>query len=1045
VGRFLTAGLLILCSANAARALDPNRTMSQYVVERWSTDQDFLGAPVYSIGQTADGYLVVATSNGLSLFDGFTFKQMHAADFDPSLIRVAGLITDAQGALWLRLSSFGTTMLRYENGVFHNVVSDLPSTLFAVDAIARGRDGTALCLLSHRVGPGAGGRSTDGGIVPCDKMSDKSVSSVGFPESAVLALAQTSDGDFWLGTADEGLFRIHNGRAEQVKQGLPDLKVDALAPGANGELWVATDAGIVRWDGAKLTRTGIPDSLGGVQVLAMMADTDSNLWLGTNSRGLLRLNAHGLSALAPPDVGTPEAITSIFEDREGNIWAGGSAGLVRLRDSPFIAYSQLEGLPSAGGTPVFVDSVGRTWFAPVSGGLMWFRGENRGRVSSDGLTQDVVYSIDGRDSDLWIGRQQGGLTHLRPDDRSFRAATYTEASGLAQNSVYSVFEADDGSVWAGTVSGGVSHVVKGRVTTYRTFSRDSSSASDGLISNTVNSIAETPDGTMWFATPTGLSAFSQGRWKSFTKSDGLPSDEVDCMLMDSSGVLWVGTTAGLAFRGSAGFKSPGGVPVSLLEPILGMAEGRLGSLWVSTTNHVLKVNRTKLEQSALTEEDVREFSLADGLRAIDGVKRDRSVVADSSGRIWLSLNRAIEMVDPTRLGNDAAPAIANIQAFSVDGKSVDMREGLHISGSAQRINFDYVGLGLSTPERVRFRYMLQGFDRTWSQRVGTRQATYTNLPPAHYRFRVMAANPDGVWSARDATFAFEVDPLFYQTWWFRALIVAASVGFLWTLYQIRLHQMHRQFERGLEERVGERTRIARELHDTLLQSFHGLMFEFQAVRNMLPQRPENETAIRALDETILGTERALAEGRDAIQGLRPQESIQSDLAQLLAAAGQEFSAVQDANSHSAKFRVIVEGEPQALSPMLQDEVYRIGREVISNAFRHAVAHEIEAEIRYDRQCLRLRIRDDGQGIDPKLLERKGGRAGHWGLPGIRERTKRIGSQLDFWTQPGAGTEVELTIPATIAYEKTRDGGRTKFSGKEGSSDSAAQRNSHPHG
>jgi len=230
-------------------------------------------------------------------------------------------------------------------------------------------------------------------------------------------------------------------------------------------------------------------------------------------------------------------------------------------------------------------------------------------------------------------------------------------------------------------------------------------------------------------------------------------------------------------------------------------------------------------------------------------------------------------------------------------------------------------------------------------------------------------------------------------------------------------------ELRLEERVEERTRIARDLHDTLLQSFHGLMFQFQAARNQLPQRPES--AMQALDEAILATEQALAEGRDAIHDLRPEPAAQHDLAALLTAIGQELAGAHAANGHVPSFRVTVEGKPRRLSPTLQNELYRIGREMIRNAFHHAAASHIEVEIRYDEHQLRLRIRDDGKGIDPKVLDTSG-RPEHWGLPGVRERAQRIGSRLEFWSEAGAGTEVELRVPATIVYEKQRDGRRFRL-------------------
>jgi signal transduction histidine kinase len=242
---------------------------------------------------------------------------------------------------------------------------------------------------------------------------------------------------------------------------------------------------------------------------------------------------------------------------------------------------------------------------------------------------------------------------------------------------------------------------------------------------------------------------------------------------------------------------------------------------------------------------------------------------------------------------------------------------------------------------------------------------------------------------------------------------------IWVVYRFRLRQMTARVNLRYTERLAERTRIARELHDTLLQSFHGLMFRFQAARNMLPRRPEE--AIQTLDGAIARAEQAIAEGRDAIQGLRSEPVAHNDLAQLLTAMGQELASSQEANRDSAIFRVTVEGDRQTLSPILQDEVYRIARELLRNAFQHARARQIEAEVRYDARVFRLRVRDDGKGIDPGVLQ-QGERARHWGLPGIRERAKQIGARLDFWSEVGAGTEVELSIPASVAYGKFRDAG-----------------------
>jgi signal transduction histidine kinase len=333
-----------------------------------------------------------------------------------------------------------------------------------------------------------------------------------------------------------------------------------------------------------------------------------------------------------------------------------------------------------------------------------------------------------------------------------------------------------------------------------------------------------------------------------------------------------------------------------------------------------------------------------------------------------------------------------------------------------RLRIGYAAFSLTVPERVRFRYKLEGVDRDWQPATAQRQAYYTDLGPRKYRFVVKACNNDGVWNEEGAALDFFAAPAYYQTHWFQATCIAVFLAFLWGVYRLRLHQIARHFEFRLEERIGERTRIARELHDTLLQSFQGSLFEFQAARKLLSGRPEE--AGRTLDRAISSAGAAINEGREAIQELRSASAVGEDLAQLLRATVQERSDAQFSNENGTAFHVTVEGPPRSLSPILQDELYRIGRELLRNAFRHARAKRIEVEIRYSARELRLRIRDDGTGIDPDVLD-TGARPGHWGLPGVRERAKRIGAELDLWSQPEAGTEVQITVPASLAYPKSR--------------------------
>jgi ligand-binding sensor domain-containing protein/signal transduction histidine kinase len=972
--------------SNTAYAIDPNRQMSQYVRDQWGTDRGFPKGAVYAITQTADGYLWIGTEAGLVRFDGLDFHLIKDDSGVFTITSVLGLATDNDGSLWIRLQ--GLTVLRYHDGVFENPLIGSERSNY-ISAMGRANHGE---LLIAKMEDGAftfrGGKFQM--VAPAGEL----------PRSPVLALAQTPTGEIWMGTRDAGVFRL-DGKTSSIRNGLPDLKVNCLLPDGDRNLWIGTDNGIVRWNGHQLTSAGLPTSLNHVQALAMARDRDANVWIGTNARGLVRLNSHGLAYLDEGAALSQNAVTAVFEDREGNLWVGSANGLERLRDSPFVTYSIPEGLPSGGSNPVFVDSDDHVWFSPVRGGLWWFKDGQHGLAKNDGLEQDVVYSIAGGKEELWVGRQRGGLTQLRSAHGVITAKTYTQAGGLAQNSVYSVYQARDGTVWAGTLSGGVSKLTGGRFTTY--------TMANGLVSNTVASILESSDGTMWFATPAGLSALTKNEWQSYTRKDGLPSDDVNCLLQDSTGLLWIGTSAGIAFRLNGRFQVPLNLPAFLQEQILGLAEDGYGSIWASTSNHVLRVNREKLLRGVLSEGDVQEYGLADGLRGVEGVKRHRSVVTDQAGRIWFSLNSGISEVDPARLRNNLTPAIVHVETILADGSQIGLRGAVHIPGGRRRITFGYAGLSLSIPERVHFRYRLDDFDHGWSEPVETRAAPYTNLPPGSYRFRVIASNPDGVWSASEASIGFQVDPLFWQTWWFRACAVIGCMFAGLALYRFRLHQLTRQLNVRFEERLAERTRIAQELHDTLLQGFLSASMHVHVAADRLPADSQAKPTLnRALQ--LMG--QVIEEGRNAVRGLRSSHSASLDLEHAFSRIQQELAPHSEV-SQPIGFRVVVEGEPRPLHPMLRDEVYRIGREALTNAFRHSGARKVDLELQYSSSHLRLLVRDDGCGIDPKILA--AGRDGHWGLSGMREKADRIGARFHVWSSAAAGTEIELSVPSHVAF------------------------------
>ncbi|NYF52898.1 sensor histidine kinase [Tunturiibacter gelidoferens] len=1016
----MVAVFVVMFVAQTVHAVDPNRALSQYMRESWGLERGFTGGAVTSIAQTADGFLWIGTEKGLVRFDGLSFhvfQQQIPATLP--IGPVQELVADSQSNLWILLAN--TTILRYHDGKFDPGHSQAE---VGITSIGRRRDGSALLSslalgpLAYHAGkfdvltaPQAPGRSDPAqAAVMNDELSSRLSWATGVathrfakPNTAVAAVAETSDGVIWLGTPDKGLFYLRDGQVHSVALEVDDGRVNCLLPMENGELLIGTDKGVLRWNGSKITREGVPSVLWKVSVLSAIRDRDGNIWIGS-SHGLLRFNALGISSDDEGTVASGLAVNTLFEDREGNIWIGTPRGIERLRDSTFVSYAVDNDLRSASGGPVYVDAGERTWFAPLDGGLHWLRDGKIESVNAAGLDRDVVYSITGSRDELWVGRQRGGLTRLRFTNGAFETKTYTHADGLLQDSVYAVHRNRDGSVWAGTLNGGVSEVRDGKLTSY--------TMANGMPSNAVTSIAEGADGTMWFATPVGLTQLSHGQWRTFTENNGLPSPDIDCLLEDSSHVLWVGTTSGLAYLNSGTVHIPRNVPEALHEQIFGVAEDTNGWLWVATSNHVLRVKRDRLLSGVAQEGDVREYGTIDGLSGVEGVKRQQSVVADPLGRIWFSMNHGLSVVDPIRATHSTAPVLAKIDAVSVDGVPIDLATSVRVPSVRQRMTFNFSGVSLSVPERVRYKYRLDGFDRGWSEPVGLREAVYTNLDPGSYTFHVIASNSDGVWNMDGPSLNLTVVPAFYQTNWFLLLCAATVAVLAWAVYQWHVGQVTSRMDIQFIERLSERTRIARELHDTLLQSFQGLILHFQTARDLIPRDPSE--AEKSLDSALESADQAMVEGRNAIYDIRSSTLVDDDLAHMITTLGRELGANSE-DGTGPRFSVVEEGTAKPLDPIFRDDVYHIVREALRNSFKHSEAQKIEAEITYGKRLLRVRIRDDGKGIDRKVLE-EGERAGHWGLPGMRERAKRISGQLAVWSEAGVGTEVELNLPGSLVYE-----------------------------
>jgi signal transduction histidine kinase len=380
--------------------------------------------------------------------------------------------------------------------------------------------------------------------------------------------------------------------------------------------------------------------------------------------------------------------------------------------------------------------------------------------------------------------------------------------------------------------------------------------------------------------------------------------------------------------------------------------------------------------------------------------------------LWFATTKGIAWLDPAKLQEyrNHLPPPVMISSVSSNGKTYVGSKDLTLPAHTEKLEIDYTALSLAVPERVLFRYMLDGVDKEWQDAGTRRQAFYNSLSPGRHTFRVIACNNDGVWNEAGAALDFTVAPAYYQTNWFRLLCVAILPLLLWGLYQSRLRRLAREFNMRLDERVTERTRIARELHDTLLQNVQGLILKIDAVAKRIPPSDPNRQEI---EKTLDYADHVLAEGRDRVRNLRASTIGFGELPKAFQRVVEE-----SAPDRSSTFKTVVEGTVLELHPIIREETYSIGREALINCLTHSEARNIEVEIIYDSREFRLRVRDDGRGIDPEVLK-KGGRSNHWGIPGMRERADRIGARLELWSRPGSGTEIELTVPAATAYRSPR--------------------------
>jgi ligand-binding sensor domain-containing protein/signal transduction histidine kinase len=1051
--------LLCLCAVTClfllsrAYALDLNQPATSYTRTTFTVEDGLSSNVVNAILQTRNGFLWIGTDAGLNRFDGRHFTPIYfrgpqatpqgvvtslaeGPDGDLWIGTSAGLVRIPRLALdqfdrslsvfyhpgagisdeitWLRFSRDGVLWVGTGAGLYRFVENRLETVIpnAPISRIEESIDGHLLVV-------------SDQGFIELDGTRVVQQSGiVGSTRHSIqigsFNVFQDRKGATWFCTTAD-LARGVNGSIEEFQpygigrgpgfhgvfedaQGnlwvMPStgmLKLDPIFQHPQGADWLCATAGLAWF--RKLAR-GVNGSIDKFQPYGIgrgrgfhrvFEDAQGNLWV-MPSTGIFRVSGAKLE----PMVHTVPDVRAARADRDGNLWIGTNGeGLMRFKDHPIRMFTKADGLPNNIPMTVLSKRDGTLWVGNNCNGLSVFNGQRfKTYDERDGLSNSCVWALaEGQSGELWVGTWGGGLFRFA----NGQFVQFTKRQGLAGDVVRAIIVAHDGSLWLAT-DGGLSHMVNGEFHNYTT--------ADGLSSNRVVSVHQDRHGTIWVGTSRGINRMTGDRFASVLSQHEIFDPRYISFAEDSSSELY----AISAPKGLDRIEGNRLVEVTHDLDLLSMASSPGGQLWFTGGNGIFRFSAAALGQNQGGEEpplDYAWFGTADGMLSTQCSIGAPNMALAPDGKLWVATVKGLAMLDLQHLSSDTGKPPIFVEEVTVGRTRRPAGRELVLPPGTHHVELHFDSIELSSPEKIRFQYRMDDVDPVWLEADNSLTAIYTNIPIGTHAFKIRASNSDGVWDRSGISFAVTQKPYFYQTWWFRLSCVAAFVAVLWALYQLRLGQVTAQVRQRMEGRFEERERIARELHDTLLQGFQGITLRMYGVtKNM----PTHDPLRKMVDEVLDRADQVIREARQGVRNLRRRTSHENELSDRLAKHGEEL-----AKDHAASFTLGIVGSPKVLESTVQDEALRIVNEALTNAFQHASASTIEAEVTYDSSALRVRVRDDGVGIDKGVLTN--GQPGHWGLTGMRERAQAIRAELNIWSRELAGTEVELVIPASIAYPK----------------------------
>jgi signal transduction histidine kinase len=711
-----------------------------------------------------------------------------------------------------------------------------------------------------------------------------------------------------------------------------------------------------------------------------------------------------------------DRVYSALEDREGNLWFGTAVGLDRFRENKVTPYSNGEGLIPDQRLAIASTTDGSVWLVSYTGNTV--QRIRQGRITTSKLppysrsdtTRILSLYADGN-SRVWVGGSfrlaegaDGNVSFIKVPDIENGAMVHAIARD-ARGSLWL-------TVWGGDKGGGVLRLRDGSWTDFRNRVH--------LPQYRCRVLYGDPLGRLWLGFEDGeVAVHENDEFHVYSSKDGLPGGKVLAITRDRAGSVWIGSEGGLSRFDHGLFVTltkKNGLPGNSVS---GIVEDDEGFLWLAGALAILRVSSEELEKALLSPSyrmQGASFDATDGLR---GLPRQRepfpTATRSADGRLWFSTGEGVAVIDPLHLPKNIVPPPVTIEALKADDQTLTPSSGLRLRPQTRNLQFEYAALSLTAPEHVQFRYKLEGYDDDWRGPVIARQVAYTNLPPRNYRFRVIACNNDGIWNDAGAVLDFSVAPTWYQTNWFRILSVVSVVFIIWGIYRLRVLRISRALSARFDERLAERTRMARDLHDTFLQTIQGSKL---VADDALEPSTDPIRMRRAIEQLSVWLAQAMQEGRAALNSLRTATTQTNDLAEALRRVTKDGLIP---SSMAVTFSVV--GDAKEMHPIVRDEIYRIGYEAIRNASTHSEANRLEIGLRYARDFT-LRVDDNGTGFDVAIADR--GKDGHFGLQGMRERAARIGGKLSLASSSNSGTEIKLIVPGGIIFRKMMPARRSLF-------------------